>query len=273
MTERPLRAIAPEEIETYRRDGVAVLRGLFDAQWVERLREEAELGLSQPGELMAELAEARGEAGRFFHDTFVWQRLDACREFVMSSPAAEVAGRLMGARKVNLIFDQWLIKEPGTTTRTPWHHDLPYWPVDGWQISTLWLALDPVDAASGAVEYVKGSHLWGKRYLPASFSGGGQYTEDLPPVPDIDALRGELEIAQFELEPGDCTLHHGLLVHAAPGNLRNDRRRRAYVTRWAGDDAVFHPRAGIQEMPPLPDIAPGGPLDSELWPVVWQAGA
>lgn len=76
---------------------------------------------------------------------------------------------------------------------------------------------------------------------------------------------------RFDLAPGACTLHHGLTVHGAPGNNRLDRRRRAHVSRWAGDDTVFHPRPGIQEMPPFPDIPPRGPLDSELWPCVWSA--
>lgn len=172
--------------------------------------------------------------------------------------------------KVNVLFDQWLIKEPGTETPTPWHHDVPYWPVDGDMLSTLWLALDPVDLASGAVEYVKGSHRWGQRYFPQTFSGMDGFTEDLPRIPDIDANRDDYDIVHFELEPGDCTAHHGLLVHSAPGNRRSDRRRRAYVTRWAGDDVTFDDREGVAHMPPLPDLDHGAPLDSELWPVVWQ---
>jgi ectoine hydroxylase-related dioxygenase (phytanoyl-CoA dioxygenase family) len=91
----------------------------------------------------------------------------------------------------------------------------------------------------------------------------------LPPVPDIDAMRDELQIVQFELQPGDCTVHHGLLVHGAPGNTRLDRRRRANVTRWAGDDAVYRPRGGLQDMPADPGIAPDGPIDCDLWPRVW----
>lgn len=261
--------LTAEQIETYQRDGVVCLRGLFDRAWLERLRAAAEACLAAPTDMSAELAASREDPGRFFHDTFVWRQNTDCRAFLFDSPAADIAAQVMGATRINIVFDQWLIKEPGTPTRTPWHHDLPYWPVDGTQICTLWLALDPVTAESGAVEYVKGSHRWGQRFLPASFSGNPQYTEPLPPVPDIDAMRERLEIVQFELEPGDCTLHHALLLHGAPGNRRLDRRRRAYVTRWAGDDAVFHPRPGIQEMPELPDIPAGGPLDSDLWPRVW----
>ena len=105
---------------------------------------------------------------------------------------------------------------------------------------------------------------------PQSFSGHTKFDEDLPPVPDIEAERDRHEMIQHALEPGDCTVHHGLLVHHAPGNSATDRRRRAYVTRWTGDDARFHPHDGVQHMPPLPDIPAGGPLDSDLWPVIWR---
>lgn len=269
MNRHPLQPITDEEIAAYKTDGIVVLRGLFDGDWVELLRRAADEGLTRPTEFGEELAAARGEPGRFFHDTFMWRQNEACRRFVFDSPAGEIAGRLMRATKVNLFFDQWLIKEPGTPTRTPWHHDLPYWPIDGWQVCSLWLALDPVTAEGGAVEYIKGSHRWGHRYKPATFSGQHDYREALPPVPDIEAMRDELEIVQFELQPGDCTVHHGLLVHGAPGNLRTDRRRRASVTRWAGEDVIYRPREGLQDMPADPGIAPGDPIDCDLWPKVW----
>ncbi len=265
------RTLSEEEVRNYREDGIVCLRGLFDESQVEALRQAAEHSMAaEPSDLVMELAELREAEGRFFFDTFVWLRNQLCRDFIFSSPAAEIAGRLMGATKTNIFFDQWLIKEPGTPVETPWHHDMPYWPVLGDQVCTLWLALDEVTAESGAVEYIKGSHRWGQRLKPASFSGTVKFSEDLAPVPDIESERERHDIVQFELEPGDCTVHHGLLVHHAPGNARNDRRRRAYVTRWTGEDARFYPHDGIQHMPPLPGIPAGGPLDSDLWPVIWQ---
>ncbi len=262
-----MRRVSEEEIETFERDGIVCLRKVFSPDWVDAMRAAAEISMAHPGELHAELAQDRKEQGRFFHDTFIWQRNETCRAFVFESPAAEITRQLMRSSKVNIFFDQWLIKEPGTTTKTPWHHDMTYWPIDGFQISTLWLALDPVTIESGAVEYIKGSHRWGQKFRPASFSGSGQYTEDIPEVPNIEASRGSYDIAQFDLEPGDCTVHHGLTVHAAPGNQTSDRRRRAHTSRWAGDDVVFHPRDGIQEMPDFPpQLKRGDPIDSELWP-------
>ncbi len=261
------RPVTENELLTFERDGVVCLREMFSPEWVESLRRAAEDGLASPGDLHAELASERKEPGRFFHDTFLWQRQEACRAFVFESPAAAIAAHLMRSRKINIFFDQWLIKEPGTTTKTPWHHDMTYWPIDGTQVCTVWVALDPVSAENGAVEYVRGSHQWGKKYRPASFGDNNQYTENLPGVPDIEAHRAEHEIAQFELSPGDCTVHHGLTVHAAPGNLAIHTRRRAYTSRWAGDDVRFHPRDGLQEMPPAPaELSIGDALDSDLWP-------
>ena len=263
----PPRPITTQEIETYQRDGIVCLRQMFDSQCVTSMRDAAEQSMAKPGELHAELADEQGDKGRFFHDTFVWQRNDECRSFVFDSPAAALAGQIMQSSKINIFFDQWLIKEPGTSTKTPWHHDMTYWPIDGFQICTLWLALDEVSAKNGAVEYVKGSHKWGLKYRPASFGGGNQYTENLPSVPDIEAERDKYDIIQFDLQPGDCTFHHGLIVHGAPGNATNELRRRAHTSRWAGDDIRFHPRDGLQEMPDYPpELAPGDPLDSQLWP-------
>jgi len=268
MDRSPLvRQITDDEVSAFGHDGVIFLPGMFSESWVDDLREAAEIGLDSPGDLHAELASEHGEEGRFFHDTFVWTRNESCRQFVFGSPAADIAARLLQSQKINIFFDQWLIKEPGTTTKTPWHHDMTYWPIDGFQICTIWLALDPVTAESGAVEYVKGSHRWGQKFRPASFGSGNQYKEDIPEVPDIDAIRDELEIVQFELNPGDCTVHHGLTVHSAPGNQTTTTRRRAHTSRWAGDDVVYFPRDGLQEMPPVPaDLRSGDPIDSDLWP-------
>ncbi len=269
MNRHPPRAVTQAEIETYARDGVVHLKGMFDAEWVEHLRAQAERDMSTPGKMKHELAES-GDPGRFFTDTFLWPRYPEFKTYVTESPAAELAGTVMGASKINIVFDQLLIKEPKTRQPTVWHHDLTYWPIKGAQVCTLWLALDPVTKETGSVEFVKGSHLWGQRYAPIAFRPDLDYGEDLPPVPDIEAMRDELEFLQFEFEPGDCTLHHGMMVHGAPGNTSGTQRRRAHVTRWAGDDVVYDPRPGIQPMLWDPPIELGAPLDCDLWPEIWR---
>lgn len=263
------RPIAEEEIVTYVEDGVVCLRGLFQPDAIERLRALIDEDIRAPSKMRKEVNE-KGGTGEFFADTFVCHHLPGFRQVIEASPMAEIAGALLQAGKINLIFDQILVKEPGTSTRTVWHHDATYWPVAGQAIATLWLALDEATSETGAMEFVAGSHAWGQRFKAVSFDPKQSYVEDLPPVPDIEADRDRYRIISYDLEPGDCTLHHGLLLHAAPGNANPAKRRRAYLTRWAGDGVTYNPRPNLQQMLRDPGIPPGAPLDSDLFPVIWR---
>lgn len=266
-------AIPPKAIEDYERDGIVCLRETFDISWVQELRDLADEMLTAENRhpVQSQDLSKDGDPGRFFNEMFIWQRHDGFKRLVFDSPMAAVAGTVMSASKVNVLFDQLLIKEPGTSEPTPWHHDLPFWPFQGAKICTLWLALDEVTADSGAVEYIKGSHRWGKRYQPTSFVGDGRYQQkELEPLPDIEAMREDLDIVQFDMAPGDCTLHHGLTLHAAPGNQSTGQRRRAYVTRWGGDEVTYDPRDGTQPMLCDPGLMAGDLVECDLWPVVWQ---
>lgn len=266
MKATPSGLIADDIVRSYREDGIVCLRQAFTPTEVDFLRDVAARDVASPSKMSRDAT--REGTGRFFSDTFVWRHIPELEGFLRNGTGPELAQAAMKTRKINLLFDQFLIKEPGTSTPTLWHHDLPYWPVSGDQICTIWIALDEVTKESGAVEYVKGSHRWGKRFKAESFVDKDLYKEDLPAVPDIEAMRGELSFAQFEMAPGDCTIHHGLTLHGAPGNMRSDRRRRAYIIRWAGDDASYYPRPNLQPMLDDPGIAAGGPLDCALFPVM-----
>ncbi len=272
MQAKPARPVSEREIETFKRDGIVCLRGLFDRACIDDLRQLVEADIRAPSAMVKNVNQA-GSAGMFFGDTFVRQHLPGFDRFVFDSPAAEIVATMMGSAKVNLIFDQILAKEPGAETPTLWHQDTPYWPVAGRMIATVWLALDRVTGQTGAVEYVKGSHRAGTRYKAVSFDPNESYSEDLPPVPDIAANRDAYDIVSFDMAPGDCTVHDGLTIHGAPGNLSPATRRRAYLTRWAGDDVTYNPRPNLQRMLHDPGLDPGVPLDCALFPMVYNAGS
>ena len=186
--------------------------------------------------------------------------------------ADPIAARLMGSREVVYYHDHLLVKEPGTRERTPWHHDQPYYPIDGEQIVSLWLPLDAVDRAT-CVEYVKGSHRWGRWFQPKFFRQGGvdMAVADprFEPLPDLDAERERHEFLAWDMEPGDVIAFHALTLHGASGNLSAARRRRAWATRWCGDDARYATRVG-QISPPLEGhgLEPGDKLECAMFPKV-----
>ena len=78
---------------------------------------------------------------------------------------ASLAGQLMQSSTVRFFHEHVLVKEPGATEPTPWHHDDPYYGIDGLQNVSMWIALDPVPATSG-LQFIAGSHLWGRRFVP-----------------------------------------------------------------------------------------------------------
>ena len=133
------------------------------------------------------------------------------------------------------------------------------------------MPLDVVDGSNGAVEFVKGSHKWEKLFNPVDFGLGYKERQArlLDSIPDIDAMRGDLDVVAFDVEPGDCIVFHARTVHGGPGN-DGLRRRRAYSTRWAGDDAVYCIRRTSSRPVRDPGLTPGEPLRGDLFPLVWE---
>jgi ectoine hydroxylase-related dioxygenase (phytanoyl-CoA dioxygenase family) len=260
--------------EDFERDGVVCLRDVFEPHWIETLARGVERNLAEPSPL-AKRYTPDGKPGLFLGDYCSWRRIPEYADFLRNSPAAAIAGRFMQSRKINLFHEHVLVKEPGTLEPTPWHHDLPYWTLEGTQACSLWIPLDPVTRET-SVEYVAGSHKWGAWYTPKRFSDGDDHDardDRLQTVPDIDANRGDYTLLGWDMRPGDCILFNGLVLHGAPGN-RSANRRRAFAARFTGDDVRYALRPGYMSPPPhgFPGAPqPGQPMDSEAFPVVWRA--
>jgi len=267
------RAIAEDEVAAFERDGVLCLRGVIDADWRGRLGGAIERDMREPGEFTHGY---ESSSGRFHGTSRKWQTDADVRDYVFDSPLPEIAAALLRSRKVNLLYDQMFVKEPGTDAPTPWHNDHVVWPLHGKQVVSFWLALDPVTADSGRVEYVRGSHLWDKKYQPRSFAKSRlsyPILDGLEEFPDVNADRAAYDIVTWDLAPGDVVAFTSRTLHGAAGNARTDRRRRGYTIRYTGDDITYLPSELTVPVTLNPDLAPGDPLDSELFPVVWRDGA
>lgn len=267
--------ITEEDVEAFQRDGVICLREVFGQHWLNRVAAGIDRNIAEPSPC-AKFYTSQGNPGFFFGDYCNWMRIPEYGKFVLHSPAAAIAGRLMRSREVRIFHDHVLVKEPGTVEQTPWHHDQPYYCVDGQQVCSVWFPVDPVPREVG-LEFVAGSHCWGQYFMPRRFIDHRNYDYApgaYPSVPDIDADREKYGIVSWDLEPGDCVVFHALTLHGAPGNPTH--RRRALSTRWLGDDAVYAKRPGTTS-PPFPEVEgklrPGDPMDHELFPVVWRREA
>ena len=263
-SERPRRAITKNEVEQYEREGVVKLEQVFDLVWIDRLRAATELAMANPGPH----AEEYGDGGGFFGDLDVARRILPFRDFLRHSPAAEIAAVVMASSCGHFFYDRLLVKEPGVTAPTPWHQDQPYWAVRGRQVASIWLPLDTIDQAS-SLRFVRGSHRW-PAHNPHHFIDDSPYEgTGLPELPPIDAETHRYEILTWPLEPGDCLVFQAMIVHGAAGN-HTTRRRRAWATRWTGDDARYDPRPGTAIPTRDPGIGPGDIMTCDDFPLLWK---
>ena len=74
------------------------------------------------------------------------------------------------------------------------------------------------------------------------------------------------------MAPGDVLAFHALIVHGSGGNHSNSTRRRGYVVRYTGREAVYCTDPGSQPRNCNPNLNDGEILDSQQYPVVWQNG-
>ncbi len=262
-------SVSESDVECFRTEGACVLRGVFK-DWVEPLRKGIAQNRGAPSAYERSVKPADGSAP-FFQDYCNWQRIPEFGAFVLESPAGSLAATLMRSRTARFFHDHVLVKEAGSSVKTPWHQDQPYYCVEGAQSVSFWIPLDRVPR-DVVMECVAGSHRWGKDYRPTRFDGTPLYAHDkFELAPDIDAQRGELSILGWPMEPGDAIAFSFRTMHGAPAN-RSGRQRRVFSARWVGDDAVFCDRGG-RTSPPFPDLRlkDGAPLDAPGFPVVFRA--
>jgi ectoine hydroxylase-related dioxygenase (phytanoyl-CoA dioxygenase family) len=257
------------ERKAFETDGATVLRGVFKG-WTDLLAEGIAENAREPGPWFRDYTPDK-PSGKFFGDYCNWNRIVPFRQFVEQSPAAEVARSLMQSRQSRIFHEHVLVKEAGADKPTPWHHDSPYYCVDADQAVSLWIPLDPVPRAT-CLEFVAGSHRWGKMFRPRKFSGVNYERSigGLEDMPDIEAHRGDYRILGWDMEPGDAIAFNFHAVHGAPGNSSGTTARRVVSVRWLGDNAVYADRGG-ETSPPYPQLAKlkaGDPLPESEFPFI-----
>ena len=260
-------------VDEFERNGAVCLRGLFAQSWLDILAVGVDKNFANPGPDHTVYTE-QGKPGGVYDDYCNWQRIDEYGDFVMHSPAAAIAARFMHSKTARIYHEHVLIKEPDTQEVTPWHHDLPYYGVDGDQLCSIWLPLDVVPR-SACPEFVAGSHVSGMLYYPRLFISHENYADAVDGfemIPDIDTHRDDYDLLSWDLEAGDCIVFHMRTIHGAPATAGLKSRRRGFSTRWLGDDARFAVRPW-KTSPPYREVnlRPGDAMDHPSFPVVWPA--
>lgn len=262
----------------FRRDGAVHLKAQFSRDWIEKLRAGIAADIAAPTANFARHTKDP-DAPAYLEDFWAWDKIPEFEDFVRHSPCAPLAAELLDAPSINLVMDNWFLREAGSTSRPPFHQDLAYFDFEG-TMCVLWLPLEPVSRENG-IAFVRGSHLWDKLFMRVRFADGhtssgpqevaGQ-TYHVPP--DVNADPDAHDLLQWDLELGDCiffdmrTLHGGLSSVTPTQTVRRFTLRMTapdgmirYRGDWAKDERAIFEAAGYGEGDRL-----DGPMFPQLWP-------
>ena len=269
-----------KEIENFNNDGAIVLRKKFDISWIEKLKRGIKKDIKFPSPRFKSHT-TKKSVPAYLEDYWTWDLISEFKDFVFNSPIAQIGSELMSAKKINLVMDNWFIREADSKSSTPFHHDISYFDIVG-SMCVLWLPLEPIGQDEG-IAWVKGSHLWNKLFLRVLFKDGhkiegkeciinGKKYED---PPNILLNKNKYEFLKWNCELGDCVIFDMKTLHGTLNSSIPKKTQSRYTLRIAKEDASidyvgdwtsYSYRKAMKEAGYKNGDKLGGLMFPQLWP-------
>lgn len=244
----PHETVSTAEIAQFQQDGVVALRQKFSPEWITLLRETIDESRNRPSpHLVSHTKDPNVPA--YLEDFWSWSMFDGFEKFVHQSPTAAHAKQLLGAERINLVMDNWFMREAGSKSRPPFHQDLSYFDFFG-TMCVLWLPLEPVTIENG-ISFVRGSHLWEKHFMRVRFADGHKADVNekvtvngvtYEPPPDINGNPDEFDLVGFDLDVGDCIYFDMRTLHGGLSDVIPTETVRRYTLRMTKEDGILRYR-------------------------------
>jgi ectoine hydroxylase-related dioxygenase (phytanoyl-CoA dioxygenase family) len=183
-----------------------------------------------------------------FHALGAW-RIRPCFHDILWHPAFTTAASQLLGGAVRFWHDQLFCKPAKHGGVVAWHQDYSYWtrtkPIAH---LTCWIGLDESTRENGCVHYVPRSHRWD--LLPITGLAG-----------NMDAIQEVLTPAQWEqfthpvaieLNAGECSFHHPLMVHGSFANCVDRPRRATVINAFRDGVKSDSDEPLLSGVPPIP---------------------
>ena len=265
-------SISQKQLDEFDRDGFVIIRNIlsFDElphlhECYERLfRGDFETGLS-PDEVNWRMGLSDPTVTRQICNAWKADRRLAAvvlREDI--GEACALLGRWDGAR---LNQDNVFWKPPGARA-IGFHQDSAYqdWTVPGEMVS-CWIALDPTWAEGGTVEYVLGSHRWGRGEKNVEFHAPEDPFEDVREAARRAGI-GTPNRVPIEVNAGDGVFHHGWTWHGSDTN-DSSLPRRSLVAHCMPANSKFHPN-NVNSIYTRYKRSGETTMDESFFPILWR---
>ena len=267
------------EIKEFNKNGAILLKDKFDKKWIEKLKAGINKAKANPSPRFTNHTKDQSLPS-YLEDFWTWNLHEEFTDFVYNSPTAKIASELLGAKKINLVMDNWFFREAGSKSKPPFHHDISYFDFEG-SMCVLWIPLEPVKKQDG-IAWVKGSHLWNKLFLRTRFNDGHKVDGEAGVVhgkkyeitPDILKNKSDYEFLEWDLEVGDCVYFdirtlHGALHETSPSSdinrftlrMAKENSKIIYRGEWAKEERAIMEANGYKN---------GDDLSGKMFPTLYE---
>ena len=272
--------ISENEVIRFKKDGAILLKNKFKKKWIDLLKDGINKAKINPSPRFTNHTKDE-KLPSYLEDFWTWDLHEEFRNFVYNSPTAKIASELLGAKKINLVMDNWFFREAGSKSKPPFHHDISYFDFEG-SMCVLWIPLEPVKKQDG-IAWVKGSHLWNKLFLRTRFNDGHKVDGEAGIVngkkyeitPDILKNKNDYEFLEWDLEVGDCVYFdirtlHGALYETSPSSdinrftlrMAKENSKIIYRGDWAREERAIMEANGYKN---------GDDLSGKMFPTLYES--
>jgi len=256
-----------DQVEFYHEHGYVAGIRMLKPQQVETLRNELDhvLDPTYPGRSLFyeyNSNESTDPGTVLFHALGAWRVVPAFHDILWNPKFLEPASQLLNA-PVRFWHDQIFFKPAHHGGVVAWHQDYSYWTrTTPMAHLSCWIGLDDSTIANGCVHYVPGSHRW--NLLPIT-----GLANDMHSIQSVlsDEQKSRFKPVPIELNAGEASFHHPLMVHGSFEN-KTDRARRAMVINVFADGVT-----SASNDPPLegvPPIAAGEKMAGQFFPLLFD---
>lgn len=248
--------LTPQQIAEYQGTGALILKNILTENEVIR-------GIDAYESIMKHQAQSTGISEEDYFSVVsqvrdLWKYHGFFHDIIFKSNIPEIAAQLMGKKAARLLHDHIISKPKEESSEVPWHQDYPYWPVDHPGGLSVWLALDDVNADSGALEIIPGSHLEGEE-KPVDFIRNPN-----------KSLNDHPRKMRLPVKKGDAVILNSITWHRTGPNTSSPNRR-AYISLWIPPESRYAPLHSDWHPVNLNVKVKAGELLNEDWfPVVGE---
>ena len=215
-----------KKIDFFWQNGFVLLKNVLSKSEISAYRDE-----------IKKVAEERNKdkdkefGGAFYQALNIRFDSKGVEKFCLSKRLGKIAADLMRVDAVRIFHEQSIFKSPGDT-KSYWHQDQYFWPLDTNLHIGMWMALTDMTKDMGLMRFVKNSHTMGDLVGESITKKSENHFDDIIKKHNLERI--EIE----SMNAGDCTFHFGWTIHGAGLNISNKVREAMIVTYYADGSRV-----------------------------------